>query len=49
MAAMQRTLLQEACANLSGLHQLSSDTQRLRARDKLLSHEQDLRQLAAKR
>lgn len=49
MAAMQRALQQEACANLAGLHQLSSAEQRLRARDKLVSYERDFRQLAAKR
>ncbi len=49
IAGMQRMLLQEACNNLSGLHQLSTEAQRLRARDKLLSYEQDFRQLAAKR
>jgi hypothetical protein len=49
MAAMQRALQQEACANLAGLHQLSSAEQRLRARDKLASYERDFRQLAATR
>ncbi len=49
MAAMQRALQQEACANLAGLHQLSSAEQRLRARDRLVSYERDFRQLAAKR
>jgi hypothetical protein len=49
MAAMQRALQQEACANLAALHQLSSAEQRLRARDRLVSYERDFRQLAAKR
>ena len=49
MATMQRVLQQEACANLAGLHQLSSAEQRLRARDRLASYERDFRQLAAKR
>mgnify|MGYP000092955428 CR=1 FL=1 len=49
IAGMQRMLLQEACNNLSGLHQLSTEAQRLRARDKLVTYEQDFRQLAAKR
>lgn len=49
MTAMQRALQQEACANLAGLHQLSSAEQRTRAREKLASYEQDFRQLAAKR
>jgi len=49
MVAMQRTLQQEACANIAGLHQMTSAEQRTRARDKLLSYERDFRQLAARR
>ncbi len=49
MVAMQRAVQQEACANLAGLHQITSAEQRARARDKLTSYERDFRQLAAKR
>ena len=49
LATMQRVLQQEACANLAGLHQLTSAEQRMRARDKLVAYERDFRQLAAKR
>lgn len=49
MAAMQRALQQEACANLAGLHHLSSVDQRGRAREKLATYEKDFRQLAVKR
>ena len=48
LTTMQRVLQQEACANLAGLHRLTSAEQRLRARDKLLAYERDFRQLAAK-
>ena len=49
MAEMQRKLIDEACANLSSLHQLTSPEQRLRARDKLASYERDFRLLAERR
>ncbi len=48
VAAMQRVLQLEACANLAGLHQLTHVEQRMRARDKLASYEKDFRQLSAK-
>ena len=49
MAEMQRRLMDEACTNLSGLHQLASPEQRSRARDKLAAYEQDFRLLAERR
>lgn len=49
MLSMQHTLVGEACANLSGLHQLASPAQRLRAQDKLLAYAQDFRVLAVQR
>lgn len=49
MTEMQRELMDEACTNLSGLHQLASPEQRLRARDKLASYERDFRLLAERR
>lgn len=48
LAAMQHQLRQEACANLSALHQLAGASQRSRAREKLTRYEKDFRQLAAK-
>ena len=49
MVEMQRRLVDEACTNLSGLHQLASAAQRARARDKLLAYERDLRTLVPRR
>lgn len=42
---MLQKLLDEACINLAGLHQLTSREQRLRAQKKLRSYERDLRLL----
>jgi hypothetical protein len=46
---MQQRLQTEACANLAGLHQLTSAEQRAKAHKKLMSYERDFRQLLTKR
>ncbi len=46
---MQRKLQLEACANLSGLHRLTTPAQRLKARDKLAAYAEDFRQLSVAR
>lgn len=42
---MFEKLLGETCANLAGLHQLTTLQQRLRAQEKLAGYERDLRTL----
>ena len=44
-AVMLPKLIDEACANLSGLHQLADRAQRINAQEKLASHERELRAL----
>jgi hypothetical protein len=48
-SSMQQRLQTEACANLAGLHQLTSIEQRAKAHKKLMSYERDFRQLLTKR
>jgi hypothetical protein len=48
-SSMQQRLQTEACANLAGLHQLTSAEQRAKAHKKLMSYERDFRQLLTKR
>lgn len=48
-ASMQRKLIDEACVNLSGLHQLTRSDQRLLASEKFNSYATDFRHLARSR
>jgi Family of unknown function (DUF6279) len=44
-AAMQRTMIDEACINLAGLHQLTTASQRLHASEKFSDYANDFRYL----
>lgn len=48
-ADMQRRVIDEACVNLSGLHQLTRPDQRFLAREKFISYTDDFRYLARNR
>jgi len=48
-ADMQRKLIDEACVNLSGLHQLTRPDQRFLASEKFISYSNDFRHLARNR
>ena len=48
-AEMQRKLIDEACSNVAGYHQLTNQHQRLRARQKLTDYADDFLHLARSR
>jgi hypothetical protein len=48
-AAMQRKVLDEACINLAGLHQRTTPSQRLNAREKIGDYADDFRYLTQSR